>query len=301
MPRLSIIIPYRNDDQRLEETILSVLENRPRDCEVIVVHDGSYCDPYQLTDEIVYVQEEPESTVVELLNAGLMAACSPAICTLLDGVVVSANWAESALERFASSDVAAVSPKLQIGLRTVTGISISSTKNAANLRSARVESKEATAAAPTLIAGFYRRRALLALDGWNEELGVGSADVELAIHMRDLEMCCACESQAAIDASKVVLPIRRSAKTISELAGIAAAHRIAAHSFTGSITSVIAAAFTGSVATALAWSAGLKNATVMNEVADRIAFSKKQLSKQQDMVSLKIYSGSASQEQRKAA
>ena len=81
MPRLSIIVPHRHDDQRLEATILSLLENRPRDCEVIVAHDGSYLDPYQLSDEVIYVQEEQGASVVELLNAGLMAACSPIVCS----------------------------------------------------------------------------------------------------------------------------------------------------------------------------------------------------------------------------
>ena len=85
MPRLSIIIPHRNNDQRLEETILSVLENRPRDCEVIVVHDGSYRDPYDLGDEVVYVQEEPNSSAVELLNAGLDGR-------LLASCLLAARW-----------------------------------------------------------------------------------------------------------------------------------------------------------------------------------------------------------------
>ena len=67
MPRLSIIVPHRQDDQQLEATILSVLENRPRDCEVIVVHDGSYLDPYQLSDELIYVQEEQGASLTELL------------------------------------------------------------------------------------------------------------------------------------------------------------------------------------------------------------------------------------------
>ena len=35
--RLAIIIPFLGNSQRLEETLVSVLENRPDDCEVIVV------------------------------------------------------------------------------------------------------------------------------------------------------------------------------------------------------------------------------------------------------------------------
>lgn len=301
MPRLSIVIPHRGNDQRLEDTILSVLENRPRDCEVVVVHDGSYRDPYELTDEVVYVQEDPNSSVVELLNAGLMAACSPVVCTLLDGVVVTANWAEPALKRFASPNVSAVAPQLQVGRTVISGIASSSLQSASSLRSGRVESKDGTAAAPTLTAGFFRRKSLLALDGWNEELGLGSADVELAMLMSDLGMHCECESQVVIHASADALAARRSSDTISELAAIAAAHGFAAPGLATNLTSMVAAVLTGTIGSALAWSAGLRKTDVLTEVADRLAYSRKQLSDGQDPVSIKIHSNAEPIATRKAA
>lgn len=301
VPRLSIIIPHRHNDQRLEETILSVLENRPRDCEVIVVHDGSYRDPYDLGDEVVYVQEEQSSSAIELLNAGLMAACSPVVCTLLDGVTVSADWAESALKRFANASVSAVSVQVKSGRRTVAGISEAAIRDAASLRAGRVESTKLSAAAPTLAAGFYRRKSLLVLDGWNEEIGLGSADVELAILMNDLGMLCECESQSLFEASVDAVPNRRTSATVNELAGIAASHGIASPSFVSTITSALTATFTGTVGLALAWSAGLRNQTVMNEVADRIAFAKKQLDSGANSVSVKMYSDTSATQMRRAA
>ena len=290
MPRLSIIIPHRND-QHLEETILSVLENRPRDCEIIVVHDGSYCDPYQLDDEVVYVQEEPNSTVVELLNAGLMAACSPVVCTLLDGVVVSANWAELALTRFARAEVAAVAPQLQLGRSVVSGIGASALHNVTKLRSGRVESKDSSAAAPTLAAGFYRRKLLLALGGWNDEVGAGCADVELAFLMSEFELNCECEPQVVVHAAAESIPSRNS-KAIRELAGIAAANGIASASFSATISSVIIAAFTGTMSAALAWSSGLSNARVIREVTERRTYANKQLGALRAAASIRIYSES---------
>ncbi len=44
-PRLSIIVPYCRDEAAFETTLVSVLENRPNQCEVLVPHDGSYQDP----------------------------------------------------------------------------------------------------------------------------------------------------------------------------------------------------------------------------------------------------------------
>ncbi len=300
VPRLSIIIPHRND-QLLEETILSVLENRPRDCEVIVAHDGSYNDPYQLADEVVYVQEERNSSLVELLNAGLMAASSAVVCTLLDGVAVSANWSEPALKRFARPDVVAVAPQLQVGSRLVSGIAADALHDVTKLRSGRVESNFSNAAAPTLAAGFYRRNLMLALDGWNDEVGSGTADVELALLMSELNLGCEYEPQVIVHAAAESIPSRKSKSTISELASISTAYGLSTASLGATLLSVIAGAFTGKVSAALAWCSGLKNATLAQEAVDRIAYARKQLGVSQEAVSIKIHSETETSQRRKAA
>ena len=289
MPRLSIIIPHRNDHQ-LEETILSVLENRPRDSEVIVAHNGSYHDPYQLADEVVYVQEDPESTVVDLINGGLMAACSPVVCTLLDGAVVSADWAEPALRRFAKPEVAAVAPQLQVGQRVISGVAAEAIRNPAKLRRGQVESKNGSAVAPTLAAGFYRRKLLLAIGGWNDEISSGSADVELALLMSALDLICECEPQVVVHASTDCIPSRNAKVAVSELAGIAAAHGVATASLGATISSAIAGLFTGSLSAALAWSSGLSSAPVIREVEARLAYAQKQLKANREAVSIKFQS-----------
>ncbi len=287
MPRLSIIIAHRND-QQLEDTILSVLENRPRDCEIIVAHDGSYHDPYELVDEVVYIQEEHPATVVELLNAGLMAACSPVVCALLDGVVVSADWAEPALKRFARSEVAAVAPQLQVGKSRVSGIAEEAICNQSKLRGGRVESKDNNAAAPTIAAGFYRRKIMSALGGWNDEISAASADVELAFLMSKLALTCECEPQVVVKAMPDAIPSRTSRQVISELAGIAAAHGIASASLGNTISSIIKGTLTGSLSSALAWSSGLSNAEVTLEVIERLKYAQKRQGVTQDPTSLKF-------------
>ena len=52
MPRLSIVVFCFHDTQLLEETLVSVLQNRPDNSEVLVMHDGTYEDPYDLADEL---------------------------------------------------------------------------------------------------------------------------------------------------------------------------------------------------------------------------------------------------------
>ena len=39
MPRLSIVIPSVADCNLLEDSLVSVLENRPADCGILVVHN----------------------------------------------------------------------------------------------------------------------------------------------------------------------------------------------------------------------------------------------------------------------
>ena len=58
MPRLSIVIPVLGDPQQLDDTLLSVLENRPANCEILVVHNQPYHDPYNLSDEVRFVEAE---------------------------------------------------------------------------------------------------------------------------------------------------------------------------------------------------------------------------------------------------
>ena len=55
MPRLSILIPALGSPEALETTLLSVLENRPHDCQVLVALGIDYANPYQLDDEVEFL------------------------------------------------------------------------------------------------------------------------------------------------------------------------------------------------------------------------------------------------------
>ena len=56
MTRLSIIIPVLGHSTRLDDTLVSVLENRPANCEIIVVHTEPYDDPYDLAGEVRFLE-----------------------------------------------------------------------------------------------------------------------------------------------------------------------------------------------------------------------------------------------------
>lgn len=108
MPRLSILIPATADERPLEQTMGSVLRNRPRDCEVIVSHAQTYADPYQLSGEIRFVSAPPQTTTVGLMNAGLAVASGRCVHILAPGCEVQESWIEPALEQFRDERVACI-------------------------------------------------------------------------------------------------------------------------------------------------------------------------------------------------
>jgi len=61
--QLSIVIPATGTQEQLDQTLVSVLENRPSDCEVIVPHAFDYKDPYDLHDEVTFVGSAAENLV----------------------------------------------------------------------------------------------------------------------------------------------------------------------------------------------------------------------------------------------
>lgn len=200
MPRLSIVIPCLGGAAEFDETLVAVLQNRPARCEVLVVHAQAYDDPYGLKDEVRFIRVSGRPSLVQLANTGLEAARGEIVHILGCRMQVQEGWAETALERFEQSDVAAVAPLVvdavhgQVaaagvkyslaGSRKVVGqgIELKNTRRISKLPTAYAQQQ---AAGPTLDAGFYRREVLLALGGWNEVLG-DAADVDLAQTMAAL-------------------------------------------------------------------------------------------------------------------
>ena len=67
-PRLSIVIPAPGDEETLEETLVSVLENRPEDSEIVVVLGFGYHDPWSVGAEVRFIQAPIGSNRVACIN-----------------------------------------------------------------------------------------------------------------------------------------------------------------------------------------------------------------------------------------
>lgn len=259
MPLLSTIIPHLGDDSLLETTILSVLENQsPLDGEIIVVHDGSYSDPYDLGDELLLI-EEPSGTPVQLLNAGLFAACAPVVGVLTGGAIVEdTSWLEAAHWLFSQEDssVATLAVETYCGTKHSFGIAQQAITECRLLQRGQVDLLEVdTPAAPNLIGGLFDRRTMLALGGWNESLSLENAAVEMAFLMRQLDI----HSELADVRIRYQQPRTRNQTpaAIKQLADIAVAYGLSGSGTGAAMTELLRGCLTGNISAAVAWATAI--------------------------------------------
>lgn len=197
MPRLSIVVPFKKNAARLESTLLSILENRPHDSEVILVHDGNYDDPYSLgQDELLVVDSEGSSSLISLVNEGVRAACAPIVHILFPGMEVESGWVDSAIDAFQANEVGAVSLGRAPDWKCE-GIEIGLSQQWLPRRSiCKGSSREQVS--PWIGGGLFRRRVLLALDGFWERGSVETAEAEIGLALNSLEFVTMSDADAVV-------------------------------------------------------------------------------------------------------
>jgi hypothetical protein len=160
--RVSILVPHLGDDKAFEDSLVSVLENRPADSEVLVAHDGHYNDPFDLGDEVRFATHATNS-FPELIRAAADVACGRFVHVLANGVRATAGWVESALEKFEHDDAAIVAPiarNMVDGSITAAGWTSCSSRLASPLAAGKMELGRRDAAeirGVCLAASFWRR------------------------------------------------------------------------------------------------------------------------------------------------
>lgn len=107
--RISIVVPYLGNDAAFEESLVSVLENRPEDAEICVVHDGTYCDPFDLGDEVRFVTATG-SDLPTLIASAAAVARGRVVHLISDGVRATHGWTDAALYQFEQAETAVVAP-----------------------------------------------------------------------------------------------------------------------------------------------------------------------------------------------
>jgi len=171
--RLSVVIPAV-DATALEDTLVSVLEHRPDHCEVVVALGAPYDDPWNIREEVTFVDAPAGSGLVDCVTAGLAAARGDVVTILAAGWQATDGWSDAALRHFRRPDVAAVVPlavaadreqPVAAGIRRTPGgrsVTVVPRRRAVGIATGVLPS------APLLEAGFWRADVL-------RQLGLSSA------------------------------------------------------------------------------------------------------------------------------
>jgi GT2 family glycosyltransferase len=222
VPRLSIVIPVWGKLKQLEDTLLSVLENRPDDSEIVVVLDEAYADPYNLKDEIRFVEAPRGAGLTAAINQGVLVSRGPIVHVLLCGARVCEGWCDAALQRFDDPGVAAVAPVLVDQDRPATllaaGVSYGAGGRIRLLGRGRPAADAASyqrrIESPHLVAGFFRQSALSSVSLFSSDVGDWLTVLDLALSLQQAGLRTVlephCRVLAAAGADRRGGPFRRS-------------------------------------------------------------------------------------------
>lgn len=201
-PALSIVVPTVADVAGLEATLVSVLENRPADCEIVVPFACRYDDPWNIGEEVRLIPAPPHADLTACVNLGVSAARGRVIHVLAAGWRATHGWAEAALARFdedagpaGGGAVVAVVPLVVSPEEParVTSAGLRLTRGGRRLRlvpSARQARRDAPGfdparlapSAPVLEAGFWRSDLLRAVPGgFAAACGDGWCDADMSV------------------------------------------------------------------------------------------------------------------------
>jgi hypothetical protein len=175
IPRLSIVIPMTTDVSDLEDTLVSVLENRPDESEIVVVLARPYADPWNIRDEVRFVQAPSNARLVSCVNLGIAASEAAVIHVLTAGWRATPGWTDAPLAILEAGDAGAVVPVVDDAGRTVsTGVRCG--------RGGRRLAHADDPMAPCLEVGFWRADVLdMAGNGFSLVCGDECADTDMAV------------------------------------------------------------------------------------------------------------------------
>lgn len=191
MPKLSIILPVLGRVEALEQSLVSVLENRPESCEVILVHNHPYDDPYHLEGEVRFAAAPIGAGWAECANLGLRQCLAPVAHFLDCGIVVAEGWTVPALRHFDDPRIAAVAALVTCGdqPQQISSAGVEYRPSGRRVLAACGKPLPADQTARPVLgacraAAFYRKAHLEVLAGFDVSVGDALADVDLALRLR---------------------------------------------------------------------------------------------------------------------
>ncbi len=193
MTSLSIVIASLNRTVLLEQTLASVLQNRPQSSEIIVVHRGVYNDPYELGSEIQFEEKAEDCHLAEMLNEGIQKAEGEIVHILMAGLEVEEGWCKTPIQWFEHAVLASVVPIVLDGIDRQIVASLGVKPGPLMGRNIVAEGQVARESklqrlqplGPSISAGFFRKSALLAVGGFDASLTVSLIDLDMALALQE--------------------------------------------------------------------------------------------------------------------
>jgi hypothetical protein len=202
---LSIVISALGSIESLEATLVSVLENRPAACEILVALGGPYSDPYDLKGEVCFVEARRGGCATQQCNQALGMARAPFIHLLSSGCKVTEAWTERALGRFGDRQVGSVVPLVLDAdqperiVAAGVGYQPSGRRYLVGRGETQLSSDVISQAiGPSALAAFYRKSALDQVGGFSPHLGMAQADVDVALRLARMGFTTLLEPQSRV-------------------------------------------------------------------------------------------------------
>ena len=188
----------------MEDSLVSVLENRPADCEILVVINRPYTDPYNLADEVCFIEAPRVSRLVDSINLGIAVSRAPIVHLLSCGLQVSDGWVERALEAMADPGVAAVAAVVvdQSDRIVSAGVRYHASGKVRRLSPKSISAEDSAMlsalADPDVPAAFYRKSALDVVGRLSGMVGDRLACVDLALALEHAGFRCVVEPRCRV-------------------------------------------------------------------------------------------------------
>ncbi|NCA11237.1 hypothetical protein EBR56_05440 [bacterium] len=155
-PQLSIVIAAPSDVAALEDTLVSVLEKRPPDAEVIVSLGCGYDDPWNIHEEVTFVQAPLGSSLVACTNVGVAASRADVTHILAAGWRATDDWADGPLARFSDDEATVAVVPLTVTADDQARPIASGIRCGCGGRRIEAQPGRGPTHAPALEAGFWR-------------------------------------------------------------------------------------------------------------------------------------------------
>jgi hypothetical protein len=205
VPRLSIVVPAVGELARLEEGLVSVLQNRPDGAELLIVLNQPYRDPYNLAEEVRFIQAPLGAPRTACVNVGFDEAEGQIVHLLAAGAEVAEGWTDEPLARFDDPRVASVAPLVLDPADRLTVVSTGLQYRQGGVADRRPDNRLLSAEGdahrvigPSLTAGFYRKAAVSQLSAPLMEALGDLADVDLALSLAAAGWRTAFEPQSVV-------------------------------------------------------------------------------------------------------